>query len=365
MSSSQAKTKGHPQERDSRIFLHLFWVDRMTADQVRRLEFPHAQLRRTKNRLWDLARKRYVKSEVRRTGGAGNNVITLFSLEKRTRAAVAQGLLYEHGLDKRRLFGLWESDPNADWRHSPYNQETGGLDELDASKAYHLERVSDMYTKLAPSLGRHLGLAGVHWLWRNERRAARPYTRSATSHWYLPDAEILLEFPTEAGDPVAAKPEPYHLYFEYQTAASKKTSREIAGKVETHALASTRPGFPGVTKRALVFAAEDPVHAEAAANAARRLKVPILAGNPDGILTALRSVFAEVGAGVTPNLDEAASAGGKPSPSDTDGRHDAGGEVGSTLTAVPDPRGSEAHSGRSGAEGSVTLSKPAFAPPAP
>ena len=364
MSSPQSRRKAHLQERDGRIFLHLFWVDRMTAEQVKGLEFPNAGVDRTKNRLWELARKRYLKSEVRRTGGEGNNVITLFSLEKKTRAAVAQDLLYEHGLDKRRLFGLWESDPTAEWRQSPYNQETSGLDELDASKAYHLERVSDTYARLAPSLDRHVGRAGVHWLWRNERRAARPYTRHATSHWYLPDAELVLEFPREVGDPAAPGPEPYHLFIEYQTEASKKTSREIAEKVETHALASTRPGFPEVGRRVLVFAAEDHDHAEAAVRAATRLGVPILAGHPDEILKALRSVFADVGAGVRPNLGEAAGAGRRPSPQGTTAELEADdAEPPTTVSSGPESRGSEDPSERGVARDGETLSPPAFATP--
>lgn len=263
--------RGEVTGRDEQAMRDLFFLDHATVDDLAIMDFPGTSRKRTLNRLNELkAKGRLVNETLTVSTDAGPTLLNFFSLAKEMRAALARTLESE-GLPPEKLHARMEPTSK--------NLEGESLNPLSILRAEHAAKVSRLYVLLKGGLEKELGAAGRGWIWRNERRAYRPYDRATGRRYYRPDAELLLYPPLPFDAPLETMPQPVHLFIEVQTARSRATSTEIAQKVADHKLATTLPSFPSRDRRFLVFAGETQAHLRAATTTADRYDVPLIAGD--------------------------------------------------------------------------------------
>lgn len=288
--------------RDDEVLQDLYLLDWATTDQLWPLHFAGKVRKRAYNRLNDLCNKkgvltrRVVPMEVLKQDAAGRSYpatvkVAFWALSVAARNAV-RGRLEARGLALSRLFA---EVPDAG-RFGRTNPEYAGLGLFETRNAWHLKAVTDVYAQIKGALLRDFGEAGEGWVWRNERRATIPYGDTA-EHFYRPDAELVLDGPQTA-DPARS----FHLYFEVQTARSKRSRTELQRRITNHLTASRLKHFPNPSSRALVFVGESPSHVEAASEAAAELGIPAICGPAEEVLPRVKEVASSVARGVRPSF---------------------------------------------------------------
>lgn len=301
MSKILTGKKGTITERDRRILEDLFLVDRATVGQLWRQHFEGISSRAAQNRLLMLRAKGRVENETTCVATHdGIRTLNFYRLTAEQRAQFGRSMM-SRGLDFERLFASFSGGRK--------NPEFAGLDDLEVDRALHQEKISALYFELKGALQRHLRRVGEGWIWRNERRALRPYEDAHGHKYYRPDAEILLYKPSPVFADLEslarasqAPPEPLHLFFEVQTKASGLSSASVADKVAHHALAHTIPGFPPKDRTFFVFIGETLAHVEAAATAASSYGVPAICGDASQVRERLYEIFAQVALRRRPEL---------------------------------------------------------------
>lgn len=283
--------KGETTARDARILKDLFFADWLTVDHIALVHFHNVEAKYRRktahNRLLRLKGKGLVHSAVRPAADAQaeTRTTTFFYLSREARVRVGSGL-HREALNNERLFARGAT-------LGRNNPEVAGIEPPDETRADHAERVGALYLSCKGVLVKKLGPPGAFtWYWRNERRALRPYRHGddRETSYYKPDAELIFFPPIPEGAPLGFRPPAFHVFFEYQTAASHASSLILEEKVRGHAFASYNADFPPPAQRLLYFCAETDANIAAADKACDSLGVPGGASNLsdlDGELSAL------------------------------------------------------------------------------
>ena len=280
--------------RDEDVLLDLYLVDWATTDQLARWHFPTNVVKRAYNRLRELRNKGLLVTRVSPVDGRGLGAKLCFWALSREARADRRAILRARGVTTERLFA---EPPNEAGRSRQTNPEFAGLEPFEISVAYHLKSVSDLYADLKGPLLVSYGGPGEGWIWRNERRAYVPWGDTGAHH-FRPDAELVLDYPDDPAAP--GEPERFHLFFEVQTARSKRSERELARRINNHYLATQIAGFPDQGSRLLVFLGESPSHVRVARETADGLGLPNLCGHKEATLPVLRDAISSVASGRSP-----------------------------------------------------------------